>query len=290
MMTWSRTSTLIAGIGLIAVTNAVALIGAAYNRSGDPEAVLRLTQRELQTPYQWRGNRENSGMALSLLWRVLNEQSSETQFYNWRYAGTGGVPAWLDKAKLEALGFDTSVPAAYSDSRGRRRYEKQLPRDALLVLELDGPTYQRSLELVTQYSAREDAKLASGPGDKNLDQRARNAREALERETRHNSRLFVVDAGLELPALRAKYPDVARYAIVRGQVRPQIFGNQFAPKVFGYINGLSIDAINVPFALRDIFGSVAQVTDIDQRNKAPYEATVAFGKRLEPWITAATKK
>lgn len=28
----------------------------------------------------------------------------------------------------------------------------------------------------------------------------------------------------------------------------------------------------------------------DQRNRLPFEATVAFGKRLEPWITEAAKK
>jgi len=71
-MTWSRKHTLLAGLGLIALTNAIALSGVVYNRSGDPEATLRLTQRELRTPYRWYGNRENSGLALSLVWRVLN--------------------------------------------------------------------------------------------------------------------------------------------------------------------------------------------------------------------------
>ena len=288
-MKWSRTHTLIAGLGLLALTNAVALVGAAYNRSGEPEAKLRLTQRELQTPYRWYGNRENSGLALSLIWRVLNEPSTETEIYNWRYAGTGGTPAWLDKAKMEALGFDTSAPAASSDLRGRIRYEKQLPREVLLVLEVDGPTYQRSLALAKQYVARAEAKLASSPGDKNLGTRVNNAREALEWETDRNSRLFVVDAGLEPVALRAKYPDATRYAIVRGQVRPEIFGRN-SEKVRGFVSGLSIESINVPFALRDVFGSAAQLNNIDQRNKAPFETTVAFGKQLEPWITTAAKK
>jgi len=42
--------------------------------------------------------------------------------------------------------------------------------------------------------------------------------------------------------------------------------------------------------LRDVFGGAAQVVEVDQRNRAPFEATVAFGKRFEPWITAAAKK
>jgi hypothetical protein len=284
-MTWSRKHTLIAGLGLIALTNAVALFGVVYNRSGDPEATLRLTQRELRTSYRWYGNRENSGLALSLIWRVLNERSPEIQFYG--YVGTGGTPTWLDKAKMEALGFDTSAPAAYSDLRRQIRYEKQLPREVLLVLEMDGPAYRRSLELVTQYLAREEEKLASNPGDKSLAARVKTAREALERESSRNSRLFVVDAGLETSALRAMYPDRSRHAIVHGQVRVVSFGTSSGGT--GYISGLSIESINVPFALRDVFGSAAQ-GDVDQRNTAPFEATVAFGKRLEPWITAAAKK
>ena len=58
-MTWSRKYTLVAGLGLIVLTNAIALFGVVYNRSGAPEATLRLTQRELRTPYRWYGGREN---------------------------------------------------------------------------------------------------------------------------------------------------------------------------------------------------------------------------------------
>ena len=285
-MSWSRKHSLIAGLGLIALTNAIALFGVVYNRSGGPEATLRLTQRELQVPYRWYGNRENSGLALSLVWRVLNERSPEVQIYG--YVGTGGTPAWLDKAKMEALGFDVSAPAAYSDLRRQIRYEKQLSREVLLVLEMDGPAYRRSLELATQYLAREEAKLALNPGDTGLGTRVKNIREALERETSGNSRLFVVDAGLEPSELRAKYPDTSRHGIVRGQVRLVSFA---APTGgIGNIRGLSIESINVPFALRDVIGGAAQVVEVDQRNRAPFEATVAFGKRFEPWITAAAKK
>jgi len=284
-MTRSRKYTLVAGLGLIALTNAIALFGVVYNRSGAPEATLRLTQRELRTPYRWYGGRENSGLALSLVWRVLNERSPEIQIYG--YVGTGGTPAWLDKAKMEALGFNTSAAAAPSD-RSRMRYEKQLPREVLLVLELEGPAYQRSLELATQHLAREEAKRASSPGDKNLDSRVKNVREALEGEASRNSRLFVVDAGLELSALRAKYPDTSRHAIVHGQVRLVSFDTSSGGT--GYISGLSIESINVPFALRDVFGGATLVVDFDQRNRVPFEATVAFGKRFEPWITAAAKK
>jgi hypothetical protein len=286
-MKWSRTHTLIAGLGLLALTNAVALVGVAYNRAGE-EAKLRLTQRELRTPEQWDGNRENSGLALSLIWRVPLEQAADTQFYGWYYAGAGGTPGWLDKARMEALGFAVPAAPAYSD-RSRARYEKQLPREVLLVLELDGPTHQRALELAGQHVARAEAKLASSPGDKSLAGRVKTARQGLEWETQRNSRLFVVDAGLELDVLRAKYPDTSRYAVVRGLVRPAVVDDKTG-KVEGYVGGLSIESINVPFGLREVPGRVAEIKDVDQRNKVPFEATVAFGRRLEPWIIEAVKK
>ena len=63
-MNWSRRHTLIAGLALVAVTNGVALGGAAWNRSGTPDSVLALTQRELEPPYMFKGAQENSGLTL----------------------------------------------------------------------------------------------------------------------------------------------------------------------------------------------------------------------------------
>jgi hypothetical protein len=282
---WTRKHTLIAGLGLIALTNAVALVGAAWNRSGEPEARLRLSQRELAAPSRWYGNRENSGVALQLSWRVLTETSPGGEVYAWRYYGRGGTPAWLDRAKMEALGFE--VPARDS-GRSRSRYDKQLAREVLLVLEHDGPTYRRALETITERAASEQAKLAALPGDKGLETRAKTAREALEWETSRSSRLFVVDAGLDAEALRARYPDRTRYAIVKGEVRPQAYADR--DKARGYIDAIAVETINAPYELRGVFAGAMQVYDMDQRNKAPFEATVAWGRRLEPWLVEAARK
>ena len=48
---------------VILLTNAVALGGAFWNRSGEVESRLMLSQRELRMPYA-RFDRENSGFAL----------------------------------------------------------------------------------------------------------------------------------------------------------------------------------------------------------------------------------
>jgi hypothetical protein len=287
-VTWSRRRTLVAGLVVLGLTNVVALGGALWNRAGEPEARLALTQRELGRVEPWYGsNRENSGLSLYPVWRILPESTADADVSIWRYAGMGGAPGWLDKAKMESLGFIASAPPEGAE-RARRRYDKQLAREVLLVLELDGPAYRRSLELVAQRVAREEAKPAPVPGDKAAEARLKNAREALEWETNRNSRLFVVDAGLDAEALRARHPDRARYAIVRGEVRPWLSGAR-AGHAAGTIDAVSVASINVPLRLRKVFDG-AQLSQYDPRGPARFEATVAYGRRLEPWLVDAALK
>jgi uncharacterized protein DUF4824 len=281
-----RSHTLAAGAALLALTNAVALGGALWNRSGEAGSELRLSQRELNRAGAWYGSRENSGISLGLRWRVLAEEQMRTQFISYGYGYSGGAPGWLDKAKMEALGFDTSLAAPYSE-RARTRYEKQLPREVLLVLELDGPAYRRALELTAQRAAREQARPVV-PGDRVDEQRRKTARDSLEWETSRSSRLFVVDAGLDGAALRARYPDRSRHAVVRGEVRPQASGVG-AGQAAGYVAGVSVASINVPLRLRKVFAD-AEMSEYAAVPGTPLEATVAWGRRLEPWLVEAARK
>jgi uncharacterized protein DUF4824 len=282
-----RPHVLVAGLALIALTNAVALGGALWNRSGDPEARLRLSERELHRLEPWYRNRENSGLSLQLRWRLLVEDEARRPMsFSFGYGFTGGAPGWLDKAKMESLGFDTSLLAPYSE-RARRRYEKQLPREAALVLELDGPAYRRALELKTENVTRELAKPAI-PGDKTDEQRRTTAREALEWERSRSSRLFVVDAGPDAAALRARYPDRARYAIVRGEVTPAALGPD-AGRAAGHVSSVSVSSINVPLRLRNVLTG-AELPEYGAGPRTPFEATIAWGRRLEPWLVEAVRK
>jgi hypothetical protein len=136
---------------------------------------------------------------------------------------------------------------------------------------------------------KEEALRAANVGKKEFEQRLKNAKEHLKQEERENSRLFIVDAGLEVEVLRAKYPDRARYAIVRGQIRPLLVGRESKLRLSGYADGLSIDQINVPLVYRRVFEPMLQKGG-GPYNAAgrPYRASVAFGKRLEPWIAAVS--
>lgn len=287
MSKWTRTHTLVAGTVLILATNAVALLGVAYNR-GEAESTLTLTQRELHLPYSWGFKNENSGIALELQWRSLAEEREDLYGLQAGYSGFGREPEWLDKATLTALGFDLSKPE--DTPQGRMHYEKLLSKEVLLVLELDGPAYRTALERMQQHRQKEAALLDANPGKKEFEERVKSAKRALYQEERINSRLFVIDAGLDAAGLRAKYPDRHRYAIVHGQIQPRLVETKHKPKLVAYISGLSITQVNVPTLYRRIFEPLLESARINQYDAVvtPYQVSVAFGKRLEPWITDAT--
>lgn len=287
MSKWTRTHTLVAGAVLILATNGVALLGVVYNR-GDAESTLTLTQRELHLPYNWGFEKENSGIALTLQWRTLAEEREVNDGLPTNYTGFGNKPDWLNKDMLAALGFDVSTPE--DAPQGRMYYDKMLSKDVLLVLELDGPAYRAALERAQRRMQNEAALLNANPGKKEFEERAKNAKRALYQEERINSRLFVVDAGLDAASLRARYPDRNRYAIVRGQIQPRLVEIKRKPKLIANISDLSITQINVPALYRRIFEPLQESARTNQYDAAvtPYKVSVAFGKRLEPWINEAT--
>ena len=280
--TWSRGHTLAAGLALIVLTNAIALGGVAWNRSGEPESVLKLTQRELWEPYAYGFGREEGGLQLNLRWRAL-PRDPDVVFYG----EFQGAPEWLEEVKLASLGFDVSPPPA--TRRASWRHDRQLPREALVVLEIDGRAYQNALERARARAAKEAEKAAqtgkTGPGTP-----AEQAATFLKNEESVNSRLFAVDVGLDARTLRAKYPDRTRYAIVRGKVRASYqFGRGKEARWTGYIEDIQNGQINVPIEFRRAIERAPRPVPrpVAAADHAAFEATVAFGRRFEPWLVAA---
>ena len=271
MMKWSQT--LIAGSAIILLTNAVALGGAGYNRSGEPESQLQLTQRELQHS-SWREGKDNSGMTLTLNWRI--EQATQSDFDFGAYSGRWGVPVWLDKAKMAELGFDVEKLAGLA--KYGRRYNEMQPAEVLLVLELNDQAYQHQLRRAGEYVEECKKLLSAAPTNAELMRKSKNAEDNFKHEQQSNSRLFVIDAGLDLQKLRAAYPDRAHYAIAHGLIRPTMAQIRNETRIGGNIAELNAERINVPLNYRQVFSS-----------SPSYDVMVAFGQRLEPWIVAASK-
>lgn len=262
----SRLRILLAGLGLILAGNAVALIGVAYNRSGEPDAVVELSQRELAAPYAFRANKENSGLTLTLSWRIGEARRSAS-------AGKimGAGVSWLGKDKLAELGFDVSAAAG---DQADLRVMKQLPRDAWIVLEFDGPAWQEALAARAADLAEANERLASVPDNTEFKQRVKQAQQQLEAEQNSNSRLFAIDVGPDRDRLRSRYPDRARHLVLPGEIRL----GYTRDGATGFFSRLDASAVHVPLAERTVIVP-----------GAPYTVTVAFGKRAEPWIVEARK-
>lgn len=261
-----RRHALLAGVTLILLINAVALAGVWYNRSGEPDSRLALSERELGRAY--RDRRENSGLALQLQWRMPSEATD----------GNYTSRRLLSEEQMLRLGF----PPARED-QCEPRCRRQASREVLVVLELDGPAYQA--ELALQGQALEKARLAqaASPADESLLGLLEQEKRELDR-IEHGTRLYAVDVDLDRASLRQRYPDRSHYAIVQGLVRPSYSHGQ---KLEGYLSRLSIEQINVPQRWRPVLATLP--SGPNNASRTPQQRIeVAFGQRLEPWITAVS--
>jgi hypothetical protein len=294
----SHRAALLAGLALLVGVNAIALGGVAWNR-GAEDARLVLTQRELRLPYSWaRTDGEDPGLTLQLDWRNETACLPDKACENYDYGDT----AWLDAQKLAALGFDVSPrPRPVDTDRDPRAQE----REVVLVLEVAGPAFHRYLRQreADLRRAQEAVKHAGQPGDP-VAEAARAARgeaeaaaasvqaarnevttraEQLRQAVEEDSRLFAVDAGLDREALRRKYPDRHRYALVPALAgfTPRWEGDKYVAQ--GRVGRLLGEGISVPRRLTGELG-VANGLAIAPQSPARFEVVLAFGRRLEPWV------
>jgi Domain of unknown function (DUF4824) len=268
-MFWYRARSLYLGLGLLMLTNLVVLSTVWYNRTLEPDSTLTLTDRELSSPFEGVRMSESSGLSFRLTWRMESPTSpggSRTETANF----DGG---WLDTAKLADLGITIHERAL--NPKSGMAYRDNVPVEVLLVLELNGPAYQHTL-------ARACSPAENAASDQ---RRIRNCQS----ETNNDSRLFVVDAGLDREALRNKYPDRSKYAIVHGQIGAMLTQNFGRRALSGYIAGLANDDVNVPLNLRFQLGdSERELKRVYGRTVQPFSAVVKFGRRLEPWLAAVS--
>lgn len=268
--------TVLAGLAVIVITNVFALAGVAYNRGGEPDAGVELSERELS---MWHaGSRdENSGLSLRLACRIERSDG-----YGGGYSCTGN-PQWLDQAKLELLGIN--VPPADSDRYRRQRGMSS--KEVFLVLEFDGEAYRRTLQRAEEELRIQQALLDEGLPGKALkvqQDRVQAAQNYLRDERNQKSRLFVVDAGLSKTRLRALYPDTGRYIMYRGLVNAGYYEGK-SQQWRGTITDIPISHVNVPLAHRGLLDEFWKSGRRSRNEGLPrYAVQVSFGRRLEPWV------
>lgn len=271
-------ASLLAGGALVVIVNAAILGTAASNRRGDRLAELTLTERELTVP-EFREEDESSGLVLTL--HFASELPQAVRRVAWRRRGDLPVVVypWLDRIKLEALGFRLGSETSAGE------------RPAFVALELDGDSWSSWL------AAREDRLR------KRLPQAEAEALLALDRTMR--SRLVPIDAGTDDEALRRRYPDHARCLIVPGLVRAVRGGpNSDADSWHGQIADLLVSDIRVPreltpamkkFLPQETRGAAFEREQRERQVSWPaptpprYSAVVAFGSRNEPWLVSVSE-
>ncbi len=274
----SNKAALLVGLAVIAVTNAIALSGVAYNRSGEPESTLALTERELRImDWSWPDN-DNSSIDLRLDVRTRHLYSNGMEYEQWR-------GDWLSDEQLRALGFDTALAVDTDEALARRRRDPS--KAVFLALEYDGPAYQEALTQRHRAVKRARDLVARSGGDEQFELQLASALETLQNEEESASRLFVVDASLDPQVLRDRYPDRTRYAIVRGRVGTHILGEPGQRRIAAAPPEVTIEIIRVPYPYRALAESLVseQGYSYYSRGRPPrFSASLNFGRRLEPWI------
>lgn len=274
---------LIAGLALIGLTNAVVLAGVVWNRQPPLDSSLHLSERELGTTTTY-WHEDNSGLALRLNYRWPSRVNDDLRY----------LP--ISAEKMSELGFE--VPQTLTE-QSVRRYRRQLSRDAVLVLELNGPAYEHEVALARTAHAEALRLQKAVPDNEKLQNARVSAANALEHEMQRASRLLVVDVGLDPQVLRARYPDRQRYALVHAVV--QVQSNTVAaesadpsqtPRWTWHLGGTAsapgMQRLNLPQRWHATFANLplqdmAPGMSYSSHYKR-FSADLAFGRRFEPWF------
>lgn len=274
----TQTRALFVGVALIVLTNAVVLAGVAYNLSSEPDSILRLTERELNVrQWSWPAN-ENSSIDLHLSWRVAQLDSDEYDEFGTWYRGLD----WLRPVEMHELGFD--VDGDIDSEEVAERIRRQPSRRAWVVLEYDGAAYRTSLKLARQNLDRATERAKLSATDRELQEQLDSARRQLEHEEKIETRLFVIDVGLDQDVLRARYPDRQRYAIVNGRLEVWIDGSRQPRRLLVDLVDIDVQIIRVPHAYRSLVEPYVTSRKQSREREPQFAATVRFGRRHEPWI------
>ena len=265
------------GFVVLVATNIFVFAGVVSNRSGTPEALLTLTERELQLAYQ--PQKENSGLALQLVWRALGKDDN---IYN--YSGRGN-PGWFNADKLRELGFKIDDTISLKENGNSNR--QSISKEIFIVLEYNGELYREAVQRAEKAHAKEEGLFKVNNDDKRLRDNYEGAEKRLKLECTATSRLFAIDAGLDPERLRDKYNDRTRFIITKGVVRPNYNYDNKKKEVAGYISKLSVETIHVPLEHRKILDNIS-AQNKTKRNELPprYDVNLAYGSRLEPWIVS----
>ncbi len=272
---------LLAGLALIFISNAVVLAMAAYNRLGEPDSRVQLTERELWLPPARGFDKENSAITLILRYRVKGERDAAD------FKGMDMQEFWLDRDKLTTLGFDLDALPSADDQRARYT-ARATRREAILVLEYDGEAYREAVARVErQWLKEEAASLRADASESQPSSLRERLHVRLNTLRTSETRLYIVDAGLDRAALRRRYADGSRYLLMKGTVGLSLKrANDGKRELHGVIHNVLPDRVHVPSSYRAPLQPFLGGDRSWRLEGSPrYAVTFNLGQRLEPWVS-----
>ena len=166
---------------------------------------------------------------------------------------------WLDRSKLQQLGFASSVDANSPDAE--RYYQRQRPRIVFVALEYDGPAWSEMYERSV------------------AEQRARNKVTNWTDNGPSHSHLVAMDADPDPANLRRRYPNGMTVVILPAVVSVTLESRP--TRVVGRIQQLP-SSIHVPRPFSDQFLAAAKQAG---QQDLFYRVHLRYGASFEPWIT-----
>jgi hypothetical protein len=233
---------------LVVATNLGAWGFAVANRSGEPEAVLQLTERELRLPAK---DADNTALTLELVFERL-QHGPVTGSGRPQHEDAG----WFDRARLQAIGFDCRLPVTPENAR---HYRAQPPRTTFAALEFEGVEWQAQIQRAREKDPLLDTHLVAIDVD--------NDSAALRRRHPDRRSVAIVKA-------------TAALQFVSNPGQP--------PFLMGRVSGALPGEINVPREWRPPLEryqtAPAPGTWPPPLREPRYRVTVRWGSRFEPWI------
>lgn len=246
----------ISSAALVLLVNLIVLLGVAYNRSGESVAQLVLTERELNLPQSYSWREENSGMALSIRWTAISRDKKNSLGYPF-----SRKPAWLSEAKLKSLGIDVDGLKNIKYKNWYDNSYQKITREVIYVFEYNGQAYNSALKRIKGLLLKQQRRFQIA-----------------------ESRIFVIDAGLDKESLLEKYNDKSKYLLLAGELK--VIRNY--DQLTGSISRLYIPKVHVSLPDSELISKLTADRPFHQYNKEPieprFEVRLNIGKRLEPWI------
>jgi hypothetical protein len=234
------------------------LFASAWNRVGEPEAEVELTERELRLVPLGEGRR----------WAVLRLD------WNRHLESDRKEPGWLDGAKLAALGFDTRLPA--DDPKASGSYAWQPAREVFLALEHDGPA-AAAADAASPEGSESRSRLH--PVDADLDAKALRARHPDRR------RVLVVRAVVAAECRGHWDPRTRELSapFLRGAIRRLLVEEIQVPRE----KRVLLDALASSEARPAGAGATSPSASSGAKpssGTSRYRVVLRTGRRLEPWV------